>query len=293
MCSASALWCRSRRFALLVWLACGFACGAADRPGGGCESLNFEISRKDVDAKGQGTASVTIQPQDVTLGNLVCVADRLQREHPEWTEIRVAIFDSAKAAEDYRFDWQSVGTIVPPTRELEYERLRRAVYVASQSTRTRYLQLRLFGVDDTRYQTRLDLPIKERPNCSFAINGRCLLLAEAPLYPQVGQEPISGSVTVTAEAGRDGSFTKLKLGTVTASPVGSADVLGKAAIDNLRTWRIDHADQDDVVTVRYTFVTDVGSAPNGTATALARIRPTPTVEMSSPNEVTVRQRVWR
>jgi hypothetical protein len=124
-----------------------------------CESLSVAMAQIDVDASGKGTATVLIVPRDVTLRNLVCVAERLQRENPGWTEVRVAIFDTPDVADHYLFDWQSYDVHIndAPDPGIRWEELRRALYVVSQSARTRYLKLRLFGVDgDGRYETRID-----------------------------------------------------------------------------------------------------------------------------------------
>jgi hypothetical protein len=221
-----------------------------------------ELTRLDVDTSGKGTATVLVEPKDVSIRNLVCVAERLHREHPRWTEVRVAVFDDSADAADYYFiDWQSPGSpqLIDARPELGYEDVRRALYVVSQSAGARYLELRLFGRQgDERYQTRIDLPATHPIKCRFEINRRCLLVAHTPVdLRPVRRTPVTGSVRVTAVAQRDGRFTKIQVIKAVAEPPDAVDFLRAVATANLQTWRLDPAPSEDSLTVEYTFVTDL------------------------------------
>jgi len=266
--------------ALLAMTLGSVACFNVDlsEPVTDCESLSVAMAQIDVDASGKGTATVLIVPRDVTLRNLVCVAERLQRENPGWTEVRVAIFDTPDVADHYLFDWQSYDVHIndAPDPGIRWEELRRALYVVSQSARTRYLKLRLFGVDgDGRYETRIDLPAVDPIRCRFEVNRRCLLVAASPRLPLM--RGITGSVTVIAEAQRDGTFSKIRAIKTVAKPADAAKLLAAVATRDLQTWRLDAAASQDLLSVHYRFTDGVIK---------------PFIEMSSPTSATVFVRTW-
>jgi hypothetical protein len=273
---------------------CGVACSTSDRgePVKDCQSVPVEMTRLDVDTSGKGTATVLVEPKDVSVRNLVCVAERLQREHPRWTEVRVAVFDSADAADHYFIDWQSPGSpqLIDARPELRYEDVRRALYVVSQSAGARYLDLRLFGLEgDERYRTRIDLPATHPIQCRFEVNRRCLLVAHAPVdLRPVRRTPVTGSVRVTAVAERDGRFSEIRVVKAVAEPADAVDFLRAVATANLQTWRLDPAPSEDSLTVEYTFVTD----PKPMGNAVLGVLGTPIVDMSSPSSVTIRQPIY-
>lgn len=285
---------------------CGVACRTGDRgePVKDCQSVPMEMTRLDVDTSGKGTGTVLVEPKDVSVRNLVCVAERLEREHPRWTEVRVAIFDSADAAEYYFIDWQSPGSpqLTGGARpELGYEDVRRALYVVSQSAGARYLELRLFGRQgDERYQTRINLPATHPIQCRFEVNRRCLLIAHTPVDlryrpvsvtgdPESSRAPVTGSVRVTAIAQRDGRFSKIRVTKAVAEPADAVDFLRAVVTANLQSWRLDPAPSEDSLTVEYTFVTDRQPIGKG---AVLGILGTPIVDMSSPSRVTIRRPIY-
>jgi len=253
-----------------------------------CRSLAMDMARNDIDGSGRGTATLTIDRKDLSLRNLLCVAERLDREHPDWAEVRVAVFDSVDVADNYIFDWQTVDATFPPAREHAYESLRRAVYVVSKLAAARYLQFRLFGSDDERYQTRINLPVTEPPRCRFEIKGRCLLVAYEPPFPRPPSSPVSGSVTVAAELHRDGTFQGVRVTKAVAQPAEAAAALGVVALESLRRWRLDASSSEDSVTVDFRFVSEIKAAPGR---PFLGIPLGVSVEMTSPTSITVRQEI--
>ena len=253
-----------------------------------CRAVNLTTARNNVDNSGRGTATIAIDPKDVSLRALLCLADRLEQEHPGWTKVRAAIFDSTDAADHYSFEWRAVNSAVGQRRELAYESLRRALYVVDESAGVRYLELRLFGSDDQRYKTRIDLPTKGQPRCPVEVNRRCLLVAHAPVVSEGSFASLSGSITLSAEVQRDGTFKSVRVTKAAVAPPEATEFLTSRVAASLQTWKLDSASSEDQLTIDYEFVNDVDAAPTDAPRGLLE----PIVEMSSPTHLVVRQRVW-
>src|SRR5688572_12527169 len=91
------------RWAIVIAALAASACGStADvENADDCRSVIVTTARNNVDDSGRGTATVTIDPKDVSVRKLLCVADRLEQQHPGWADVRVAVFDSTDAADQY------------------------------------------------------------------------------------------------------------------------------------------------------------------------------------------------
>ena len=66
-----------------------------------CASVSFDVITDMVGPSGRGTATVSIQAEDVSIANLACVATRLAETHPSWGDVDVQIFDSPEAAKNF------------------------------------------------------------------------------------------------------------------------------------------------------------------------------------------------
>src|SRR5579862_5264881 len=64
-----------------------------------CGPVKYAVAWNFIGPHGSiGNMEISIDPADVTVSKLFCLARTLRRENPEWKDVFVAIFDSPKAA---------------------------------------------------------------------------------------------------------------------------------------------------------------------------------------------------
>jgi len=162
---------------------------------------------------------------------------------------------------------------------LRYDRALRAVYVFDQSKGEEYLQIRPVGWNggSDEFVTRIDLPVETIPPCRFELHGRCLLTFEGYKYHgDISKSPLSGTVTLAAHIDRLGTMSSIHIVSSDSEPGTNRGELTRAAIDNLREWRVEPAPQQNIVRIKYIF--DVRSSPPRNALR---------VTLTLPNQVSV------
>jgi hypothetical protein len=189
---------------LLTASVSGACTGVKNGASTACPAPEFEFRGDQIDRDGRGLAVVLVSGKDVTVSKLTCLATQLGREHAAWTDVRVGMFDSRDAADNYEFDWQTVETTFPQHRSVMYERQRRATYVLRRATPEEYLAIRVFGFTEDEFETRIDLPVKGVPQCRFEIAGRCVVAIDWPDLSGVPLDVESGDVTIAADIANDG-----------------------------------------------------------------------------------------
>ncbi len=173
-----------------------------------CRSPRFQLARDFVNYEsGRGSAHISLTPADFTLPNLVCLAQVLKAQHPDWKQVNVLMFSSQTAATGF-----SPGKLGP--EELwQFDRQLRAFYSVDVDAREEFLAITPMGLEGgDDYDTRLHLPPSGTPHCRLEVNDRCLLAVE-PLKYQVRElrEAAPGSVTLAATIGRDGRLAGITL----------------------------------------------------------------------------------
>jgi TonB family protein len=237
-------------------LACvlGVACSRVSVRTQACDSATFEIGQNYVGAGGRGAVTVSIGPEDLSTAHLACVAQRLSDTHPSWGDVNVQIFDSPQAAEN--FSWNEIGdSDVPGARHnhAEYERRLRATYTIDGGEDRTYLLIPVLSRQVERYETRIDLPLKGAPRCRFDVANRCLLSAGSPAYPGTAAGAFEGKVTLQADIATDGTIKSVRVTHANGGCAEARDVLSRAAVENVKAWRLDPAPREDTVNINYQY----------------------------------------
>jgi hypothetical protein len=261
--------------------------GAGDHAVRDCNAIAGEIHQNHIDAEGKGWATIALREHELTVANLVCVATRLGRTHPEWKDVRVRIFDSQAAAENYSADWK-----VYQGGARTYALRQRGNYIVRRQQGEEYLDLRLFTLDEDRFETRIDLPIDGQPSCRFEVATRCLLVVGDPAWSDAILQVDSGEVNVEANVDPKGHLTQLRVVDEGSLPEAVRGEMSQAVRAHLTTWRFDPAPGTDTARFRYTFLK--GSLPASTS-----LRATPSregsviTELKSATDITVHRQVYR
>ena len=130
-------------------------------------------------------------------------------------------------------------------------------------------------IGEAVYDTRLPLPLPLTPHCRLEIDDRCLLALSTLQYPaDLANAGIAGEVSVYVTADRTGLRT-----TVVAEKSAIPAALVQAAIENLKTWRLEVSTH--ATTFRVTLVYVLDGAFHGLY---------PDVAFDLPGRVTIRAR---
>jgi TonB family protein len=212
----------------------------------------------------RGLATVSVAPDEITVKNLLCLAQGLHATYPEWRAVVVLFFASQEAAKRWRPEWvlgEYVGPL-PPTWKWETDM--RAGYFLDAAKGEEYLLLTPFGwnAGSDELATRIDLPTAEVPRCTVAIGSRCLMAWDRFSYPS---EPLmgvaSGSVIVEGQVGRDGLVTSVRATDGGAFPETATRALTDAAVKHVRSWRFEPSSHDDRFRITYWYTPDSSIAP--------------------------------
>jgi hypothetical protein len=243
-----------------------------------CSRLRYYTARNFIAPKGsQGLMQLSLRSTDITLSNLLCLAQGFRHTHPEWKSVVLLFFDSPEAAEGFMVGWQWVDFEGQRPPFEEFETHLRAGYYLDIDRPEEYLLINPFGWQAVSpdLDTRIDLPVKKAPHCSIELNHRCLLAAALPRYPK-GGFVLSGAVTLAGRVGQDGKMTGIHVISAQSTSPDSTTPLVKAAVTNFETWRLDPSTHTDSVQITYRFPIDPSI-----------LRGTPTVQVSLPT-ITVR-----
>jgi len=203
---------------------------------------------------------LTVVSSALTVKNLICLAGLLKARYDR-PKMFVYIFNTEEAAR--RFLVLKSGA---EGYSLSYDRALRAIYSLDQSIQEEYLLITPVGWNDgsDEYVTRIDLPVATIPQCRFELHGRCLVTFEGYKYhSDISKSPLSGTVTLTAHVNRLGGMSSIHIVSSDSEFGTNRGELTRAAIDNLREWRVEPAPQQDIVRIKYIF--DVRSSPPGNA----------------------------
>jgi hypothetical protein len=248
--------------------------GASRSAAAECRAPRFRLVKDFIHYEsGRGAARVTLAPADFALTNLLCLAQALKVQHPDWKEVNVLMFSSEVAAASF-----SPGKMGPP--ELwQFDRQLRAFYSLNVSTHEEFLAITPMGLEGGEASdTRIMLPASGTPHCRLEIHDRCLFALDQ--FMDVADRlrtSGSGSVTLAGTIGRDGKVTGLKTADAGSDRPSDAGSLARSASDNLATWWLEPAPREDPIRITYAYVVD-STLPKGKVD----------VQFALPDRVTIR-----
>lgn len=227
-------------FALLTLSECGFA---------ECHPPAFRKGRD----YGK-SIYVSINPNDFTLTNLVCIAKVLNKGNLYSRDFSVLFFTSQDAALNF----------VPGP--IEVQRAKWAVWAANLHAgyfmdlvrHEEYLQILPVGYEgDSSYATKLNLPLSAASHCRLEISNRCVFVLGDIDYPADAiRERGSGSVVLRGSIKKNGKVSRISIITSSVSSENSKTLLANAAVRNLATWRLGMAPNSSTIQITYSFAID-------------------------------------
>jgi TonB family protein len=233
-----------------------------------CGRIHYAAGQNYIPSHGpRGLATLSVRPDEITVKNLLCLAQGLRATYPEWRAVVVLFFASAEAATRWRPEWvlgEYVGPL-PPTWKWEADM--RAGYFLDVAKGEEYLLVTPFGwnAGSDELATRIDLPIAGVPRCTVGLGNRCLMAWDRFSYPS---EPLagvaSGSVILEGQVGRDGAVTSVRATDGGAFPETATKALAAAAVKHVRSWRFEPSPRDDRFRITYWYTPDTSIAPGTT-----------------------------
>jgi hypothetical protein len=232
---------------------------------GECSNIHYTTGQNYIAPHGsRGLATVSVRPNEITVENLLCLAQGLHAAHREWRGVVVLFFASEEAAKRWTAEWQLGDYVGPMPPFWKFETDMRAGYFLDVDKAEEYLLLTPFGWNSgsDELATRIDLPLAGKPRCTVALGNRCLMAWERFSYPS---EPMadaaSGSVLVEGRVGRDGTVTSVRATAGGAFPETAAKTLAGAAVTHVKSWRFEPSAHDDSFRITYWYTPDSAIAP--------------------------------
>ena len=233
-----------------------------------CGKIHYATGQNYIAAHSpRGLATVSVRPDEVTVRNLLCLAQGLHATYPEWRGVVVLFFASQEAAKRWRPEWELgdyVGTM-PPFWKWETEM--RAGYFLDVEKGEEYLLLMPFGWNsgNDELATRIDLTAAGSLHCTVALGSRCLMAWERFEYPADPAAGVaSGSVVVEGRVDRDGAVTSIHATDGGAFPEAAGKTLTAAALKHVRSWRFEPAAREDRFRITYWYTPDTSIGPGTT-----------------------------
>jgi hypothetical protein len=232
------------------------------------------------------TASISLA--DFVPARMVCLAERLKRDHPREQHYAVLIFSSHLAAVCYHGP-VDIGDRDGPVSPCDSARWSshqlHGVYSNRFDDDAEFVAINpLGGLVGGRPpdpgETRIALPTMMIPDCQFAITNRCVISMD---YPNVGgtyAHPASGTVTLTARLSRRGLIQDITVAETRDMQPASQEGVVAGAIANLKTWRVEPATHETTVRVKYQHVVDSSLSHPGQVA----------IQFDIPHQITIRAR---
>jgi TonB family protein len=257
-----------RRLGRACLIATFLLCATAAAARADCGKIHYAAGQNYIPAHGpSGLATVSVRPDEITVKNLLCLAQGLHATYPEWRAVVVLFFASQEAAKRWRPEWVLGEYVGPPPPTWKWETDMRAGYFLDLAKGEEYLLITPFGwnAGNDELATRIDLPFAGASRCTVGLGNRCLLAWDRFSYPS---EPIagvaSGSVIVEGQVGRDGEVTSVRAMDGGAFPETATKTLADAAVKHVRSWRFEPSSRDDRFRITYWYTPDTSIAPGTT-----------------------------
>jgi hypothetical protein len=232
---------------------------------GECTRIHYATGQNYIAPHGsRGLATISVPPSEITVSNLLCLAQGLRAAHREWRGVVVLFFASQEAAKRWIPEWQLGDYVGPMPPFWKFETEMRAGYFLDAEKPEEYLLLTPFGWNSgsDELATRIDLPFAGTPRCTVALGNRCLIAWKRFSYPfEPMVDVASGSVVVEGRVGRDGSVMSVRATAGGAFPETAAKTLASAAVTHVKSWRFEPSTHDDPFRITYWYTPDSAVAP--------------------------------
>jgi hypothetical protein len=223
----------------------------------GCQVPPYRVVRTRWDqdsAKGVSRAIVIALP-DFAPERLHCLVKSLEARYQRPDYVWIRIFSDAQAA---RSCWPDV-PMVEGGRHCPQQH---AEYQFNGRTHQRYVELLPLGSVHVGQETLVDLPAARLRPCRLEIANRCMLEMNWPDHPDdTIAALISATIVVTGRIDKQGRPVAIQIKTADArdarSNKVSADRLVRAALEHVKSWRVEEAAQETPFNITFDFgVTD-------------------------------------
>lgn len=239
-----------------------FAFSASAQPQ--CSAPHYRVGQTWEDSESSVLMAISIPLTSFEPHSLVCLAQVFKKRYENRNDISILIFSSQDAAERY----------VPnppdyvPGKDSRQQKRQSLTYWVSQlhgfysydaQKHEEYLDIRPFGSDVAGgpYDTRINLPTAQIPQCRVELSGRCILALERISYPDAGlAEKVSGTVALTGSIGTNGKMVGIHAVEVRVIPSGKEEVLVSEALRALSTWRFESRPHQDPFEITFSYVID-------------------------------------
>jgi len=203
---------------------------------------------------GVGSVHISIQPRDFTLKKLVCLAQTLKRNHPEWKSASVLIFGSDDSARYFNAAWKIDGL----PQDEKWARQLHAVYELDQNGHEERLHILPLGFDtDPSLITTIDLLLGATSRCRLEASGRCLMALDGPTYPNEAlRAKALGKVTLVGTITHQGRITCIQVEEAEVNQSKEGKLLVDAAKQNLASWQLEPGKGQNSIRITYSYIID-------------------------------------
>lgn len=245
-----------------------------------CDPPHYRVGRNFSNAAlGVGSLYVSVRPGDFSPDKLICLAETMKKQHPEWKRLGILFFTSADAA---RYFQTNAGDCVRDCQfRAKWQAELHALYSLEPGAQAESLAILPMGYLGSSYDTWFKLPLVTKVRCHLEINERCLMALDKIEYPPLAlQAKASGTINVSGTIGSDGKIRRIRVLEANVKPEASTSLLASAAAKNFATWRLEPREDRDKIRVLYTYSI---VEPENSADQLG-------TEFKLPKEVVVRGR---
>jgi len=222
-----------------------------------------------------GTTRISIPQREFTLGNVICLVQKLKDEHPGWNSVSLLMFSSYQDAKDFA---EHGVEDVPVAKKLAATKLRAMYYYNNKENKDHLIVLPFGNDTPTAYATIINFPVKEAPRCVIEIKHRCLFASQQFVYPEDALiRRTSGAVELVGDIDVEGRITNASVRKAEVTPKEEESLLSQDALKNFESWQLDPGGGPTSVTITYSYVID-GSLDHGQSN----------VKIDSNNHVVVR-----
>jgi TonB family protein len=245
--------------AVLLWLP---ACLAAD-----CQPPSYRKGFVWEDTPSTIMMNISLSIDDFAPARLVCLAESLKQRYSDRRQISVLMFSSHAGARHFTAPFRApdVG------RSTNWGLQHHAGYLFDAGTKEDAVIIAPFGDPEphfafgerhSSFNTRIDLPVPVVPPCTLELSDRCLLALDRVGYPRAAlQAKVSGTVTMEAAITREGKVRDVRTAGRAVRPSESENLLVKAALQNLRTWRFESGRDQIPFRIVYSYVLEASHGP--------------------------------
>ena len=207
-----------------------------------------------------GLFKIVIDPRHFKLEKLICLAESLNEQNPQWQNASVLIFTSKNSAEHFAGGPRVELPAAADTAQGQVH----AVYVLDRSKHEEHIDILPFGWRTSSADSaEIMLPVVGVPHCRFEIEGRCIFALEHPRYPaEALKSQVSGTVLLNGRITPSGKIIDIRVREGHVPPNAHAKLLIDAAVHNLSSWRLDPREKSGSIEIAYDYVIDISLKQN-------------------------------